>query len=275
MKSNSKKISKIVLALITLGNIALLSAGITATNWVLTVFCALIFQLIAVSLYQIIVNHKQDKARIKQLQLQVNDVYYRVDALMSIHHVLKFRHPLPIMQSWMITADYAHALLQLILAKKDGDVLDVGSGISTLIAGYAVEKRGNGKVISIEHEEQYFKHTQALVKLHNLENFVEVHYCPIVKHEIKGQSWRWYDISKVKSFSNVQVISVDGPPGKLQKLSRYPVLPLLHASLPKNIAVLLDDGARDDEQQTAERWKQEFGLTVEYTNSIKGLFILR
>lgn len=258
-----------------MGNIALLYSGISATNWVLTVFCALIFQVVAVSLYQKTVNHKRNKARINHLQLQVNDIYYRMDALMSIHNVLKFRQPLPIMQSWMITADYAHALLQLILSKKDGDVLDVGSGISTLIAGYGVEKRGNGKVISIEHEEQYFKHTQALVKLHNLENFVEVYYCPIVKHEIKGESWLWYDISKVTSFSNVQVISVDGPPGKLQKLSRYPVLPLLHSRLPKNIAVLLDDGARDDEQQTAERWKQEFGLTVEYTNSIKGLFILR
>lgn len=279
MKSTSNKPANFALIVITLCNLSLLYAGIELTHWLVPVFCAFIAQLLAVAIYLLITNHNKNKAFKKSLtalQAQLNDTYYRVDALMSIHHMLKFRQPLPIMRSWTITADYGHALMKQILSKNSGDVLDVGSGISTLIAGYAVEKRGSGKVIAIEHDEPYYRHTAELVKQHGLDHVVEVHYCPIVKYEIKGESWQWYDISKIKNkLSNVQVVSVDGPPGVLQKLSRYPVLPLLNASMPKDKTILLDDGARDDEQKVAERWKKEFGLTVEYTKTIKGLFILR
>lgn len=279
MKSTSNKTPKLVLIVITLSNLILLYAGVSSGDLVILVFCGLIVQLLAVAIYLLIVNHNRNevlKTNLTSLKHQLNDTYYRMDALMSIHHILTFRQPLPIMRSWTITADYAHALMQLILTRNSGDVLDVGSGISTIIAGYALEKRGNGKVISIEHNEPYYKHTEALVKLHGLEHNVEIHYCPLVKYEINDESWLWYDISKIKnSLTNVQVLSVDGPPGTLQNLSRYPALPLLNTSLPKDKVILLDDGARDDEQQIVERWKKEFGLTVDYTNSVKGLFILR
>lgn len=279
MKSNSNKTANLALIIISFTNLILLYAGIELTEWLVPVFCAFIAQLLAVAVYLLILNHNKNKAfkkNLTSLQYQINDTYYRMDALMSIHHILKLRQPLPIMRSWTITADYGHALMQQILSRNDGDVLDVGSGISTIIAGYAIEKRGNGKVIAIEHDEPYYRHTAELVRQHGLDHIVTVHHCPIVKHEIDGKSWQWYDISKIKnSISNVQVISVDGPPGTLQDLSRYPALPLLNASLPKEKVILLDDGARDDEQKIAERWKKEFGLTIDYTKSIKGLFILR
>lgn len=278
MKPRSNKTANLALLAITLINLILLYAGASSDNLVILIFCGLILQLLAVAVYFLIVNHNRNKAfktNFTSLQNQLHDTYYRMDALMSIHHILTFRHPLPIMRSWTITASYAHALLELILSRTSGDVLDIGSGISTIIAGYAVEKRGNGKVISLEHDEPYYKKAEALIKLHGLERYIEIHYCPIVKHELNGESWLWYDISKIKgSLGNVQVISVDGPPGNLQKLSRYPALPLLHDSLAKDKTILLDDGVRVDEQQIAERWKNEFGLTLNYTHSVKGLFIL-
>jgi hypothetical protein len=208
------------------------------------------------------------------LSKQLNITYDRIDALMSIHNLIKLNAPLPVMNEWRVSSDFAHAVLSKLIEKKSGSVIDIGSGISTILLGYAVKMNGTGKVISLEHSEEYYVKTKALIKSHKLEEYCELYFCPLKKHILDEKEWLWYDISKVKIPKNISIISVDGPPGATQHLARYPALVLLHEYLNKNSTVFLDDGGREEEKQIAQEWSLKYNLTSAEFNSHKGYFQL-
>ena len=72
------------------------------------------------------------------------------------------------------------------------------------------------------------------------------------------------------------MLVIDGPPGFLQKHSRYPALPMLNERLAEYCAVFLDDAAREDEQELVRRWlKENPGFQVEYIENERGCYILK
>lgn len=202
---------------------------------------------------------------------ELNITYNRIDSLLSIHNVLNFKAPLPVMSEWSISSDFAHEVLSEILEKKHGSVLDIGSGISTIIFGYGVKKNGTGKVIAIEHTEEYFQKTKQLIIAHNLSKYCEVYHCPLVKYTIKKETWLWYDISKVNFPNDINILSVDGPPGGTQYMARYPALPLLRKHLKNDFTIFMDDAYRKDEIEVAKQWEQEFNLALKPIKSHRGL----
>jgi hypothetical protein len=204
---------------------------------------------------------------------QLNFTYDRVDALFSIYNLIALNAPLPIMHEWRISSDYAHRLLTRVIGKK-GSVIDLGSGISTLLMGYAMKKNGAGKVISLEHDEEYYAKTVQLIKEHQLEAWCHVSYCPLKTFVLDGKDWLWYDIAKVDFPKDIILISADGPPGVTQYMARYPALPLLKQHITKDTVIMLDDGDRDEEKEIALRWSQEFKLKNIKNKSHKGFFEL-
>ena len=216
---------------------------------------------------------KKSQSDSKLLLNRLNYQYDRLDALFSIHQLIKLRSPLPIMHDWAVSSDYAHLLLKTALNNK-GIFVDIGSGISTLLLGYAVEYNGLGKVISLEHDEEYYEKTKALINEHALEQYVDLNYCPLIDIEIKGETWKWYDISKIDLPDKVTLISVDGPPGHIQPLSRYPAVPMLKNCIDSQTIIFLDDGKRKDEIAVADRWEEETSLKKEFIDSFKGIFKL-
>lgn len=205
----------------------------------------------------------------------LNTTYNRIDALLSIHNLIKLNAPLPIMHEWRISSDYAHEVLSSILEKKEGNVIDIGSGVSTILWGYGVKQNGKGKVLALEHSKEYYQKTKALIKAHQLENYCELHYCPLIEYTIDNKKWLWYDINKVNILNNISVISVDGPPGSTQYMARYPAIPLLTEFISENTLVFLDDGNRDEEKLIAEKWEVEQKLITEYNNDYKGTYKLK
>lgn len=266
-----KKVANAYLIALSLLNLVGLVYGIQSyPQWIIIAFLAALVQLAFLTLY---LQYYVNPARVIK---QHNSTYNRIDALFSIHKVIDIRMPLPIMHhTWTISSDYGLALTQHVLTKPSGDVLDIGSGISTLLAGYAIEKRGSGKVIALEHEEHHFNKLKALIAHHSLEKYVSLYYCPLISHVIDGKQWLWYDISSVESLTGVNLVSIDGPPGKKQSLARYPALPLLRKHIAAHAEFLMDDAARKDEQQIAHQWEIEFGLEAQYTPNTKGMFLLK
>lgn len=282
------KKAKRVVWIFTLVNLALLIFGmLTHPVIVVPLFLAVILQFVLIAFLKIsrLVDKRNTQwpdnqtaqnvieIKLTEFQRQINYTYNRIEALLSIHQLFTFRQPLPVMSDWAIASDYGYVLVQQILQKPEGDILDIGSGITTLLAGYAVEKRGHGKVISLEHDEAYFNVTQQLIRHHKLEHVVELHYCPLVEHTIQGEKRLWYDVSAVKNLAAVNLISVDGPPEKTQSLARYPMAPVILPQVSAEVTILLDDSARPDEKRIAERWKNEYALNTEYVNLAKGLYI--
>lgn len=216
----------------------------------------------------------KSQAAINNVHKEIGLVYDRIDALMSIHGIIKIERPLPIMHGWRISSDYAVALLDTFLQKKGG-AIDIGSGVSTLLLGYAAKSKGLKMAVkSIEHEEEYYLATKALIKEHKLEEYCSVSFCPLTEVQLEGKKWEWYDISGLQIDFPVDLVSVDGPPGKLQPMSRYPAIPILASYLSPNVTIYLDDGNREEEKMIAEEWSRIYGYRSMKIESHKGYFKL-
>ena len=72
------------------------------------------------------------------------------------------------------------------------------------------------------------------------------------------------------------LLVVDGPPGTVRPMARYPALPVLLNRLAADATVVMDDARRPDEQAIAERWAAGLpGWRLEFRHTEKGAAILR
>lgn len=224
------------------------------------------------------VNHKLDIGIEKQIEIKelVKTQYNKIDALQGIYSFLEIRKPLPILHEGRISSDLALKLIE-IYNDTPGNIIDIGSGASTIIMAYCIQKSGfNYKVYSIEHHPDYFAETKSLIEQHSLSDYVELFYCPIIEHSIEGEIFQWYDIAnRLDRIENVSLLFVDGPPGVLQKNSRYPAVPLLKDKIGIKTKVVLDDGDREDEAEISTTWAEKHDLIMNKYESEKGYFILQ
>jgi hypothetical protein len=73
----------------------------------------------------------------------------------------------------------------------------------------------------------------------------------------------------------IDLLVVDGPPGNIQKQSRYPALPLFYRQLSDRSTIILDDGLREDEQRIVARWEREFdNLSIQFLSLEKGAYVI-
>jgi predicted O-methyltransferase YrrM len=184
--------------------------------------------------------------------------YRQVEALFSLFKVLEIRHPLPPMRGWALSPDLALFLVGLILERKPRCVLETGSGISTLVAAYALEKVGSGRIVSLEHDASFAAASAVKVRRHGLERFASVRHAPLRQIELEGRSWLWYDAALLDDVAAADLVLVDGPPGDTQRLARYPALPVLMPRLSPDAIVVMDDYRRKDEREIASRWLRQF-----------------
>ncbi|RLJ22014.1 hypothetical protein DJ030_02735 [bacterium endosymbiont of Escarpia laminata] len=102
---------------------------------------------------------------------------------------------------------------------------------------------GNGHVWSLENGEEYAQTTQAALAFYGLDNTATVLHAPLVG----DRGFQWDTLSDL-SIPAIDMLVIDGPPGSIQKHSRYPALPLLMERLNSRCTVYLDDAARADER---------------------------
>ena len=173
-----------------------------------------------------------------------------------------------------ISSDMANILISKILKTKAKLVLEAGSGLSTILMGYALEKTG-GILISLEHDKKFYEKTLADIRLHKLKN-VKLIYAPLQIFNLEGKEWLWYCPEGLKEIESIDILFVDGPPGSAQPLSRYPALPILKDKISNSCTIILDDFFRKDEREIVNIWKScffDFELTIYKTQ--KGTAILR
>lgn len=212
----------------------------------------------------------------EELKHQFLHDFRQVEALMSLFSTLRPDLPLPDTREWAASPDFLKKLTELILTREAQMVVEAGSGVSTLVIGYCLKRLGRGKVISLEHSEQFARITNEMIKFHGLMAFVTVIHCPLVLVAIGEETFSWYSMEGVRFEKPIDVLVIDGPPATGQEFSRYPALPLLSPHLAKNALILLDDGRRAGESRTNKRWIAEFpAITSEFLSLEKGAFLLR
>lgn len=218
-----------------------------------------------------------------------NDVVSRVvqqlESLIGIYALAQPRLTFPPSRGWAASPDFLAAMLNEILARETRpNVFECGAGLSTLVAAYALKRRSDGgHLFSLEHDPQHAEQVGRNLRLHGL---------PAVDLTVAPLSWvdlpfetddadtvqqaLWYDTSVFTLPARVDLLIVDGPPGRSAPDARYPALPILRQRLSADAVVLLDDAQRTPEKEIAQRWAEELQpCTLEWLKTEKGTAVLR
>ena len=181
-----------------------------------------------------------------------------MERLVTLLPLLDLRHPLPTFRDWAISPDFAALLIALVDRREVDVVLDVGAGLSTLIVGYRMKKIGRGRVVALEHDEDFARAMTEQIAAHGLSEVARVVVAPLRPVDVRGKSWSWYDPEAMRDLPRFDLLIVDGPPGNVQSLARYPALPLLLDRWSRRAPILLHDTDRSDERRILELWTAEF-----------------
>lgn len=168
-------------------------------------------------------------------------------------------------QGFEITGEEAVFLFHLIRRHRPKLVMELGSGSSTVLFAAALRANGSGRVISVEHDREHVKHTAALLEQAELSDRVDLVLAPLSDLTLNGRTFQWYDFHPAQKTlgEKVDLLFVDGPPGKVQSLSRFPALPMLAPHLSPRAVVVVDDGAREDEARMVEMWRELDGVAFD------------
>lgn len=183
---------------------------------------------------------------------------------------------------WSASPDFLKLIAQQCLERRPGLIVECSSGASTLVLAAACRINGRGRVLSLENGAEHAARTRAELERHGLDAFAEVRHAPLEPLELENGRWLWYrsaalpEFLPVPSEGSIDLLVIDGPPGRLQPLSRYPALPLLWPGLAADALIMLDDAARPDEQEMLRLWQAGFPeLKSEYLETARGCSILR
>lgn len=177
---------------------------------------------------------------------------------------------------WAMDSVFGENLLQLIDEGPE-NVVEVGSGHSSVLMAARLAQRGTGHLTAIDHLDRFADRTRTWIEERGVESRATVVTAPLADHQIDDGTWSWYDMSVLEEQlpERIDLLVVDGPPGKLGKDSRWPAVPLLKDRLAADVAIILDDGDRPDETRVAHAWRDILGGEIRYLPGGKGAWILR
>ena len=193
-----------------------------------------------------------------ELRLALDQQYRQFEALVDLYNLLKPRAPMLALRGWRASPDVIHTLVETTWAERPELVVECGSGASSIWLGYAVERVRVGRVVSLEHDETYFRRTTEVLRAHSLDRLVDVRLAPLRRWSSGDEGWRWYSRAALRGLDGIGLAFVDGPPGATGPLARYPAIPELLPRCTPEAVIVLDDASRDDEAAISDRWLAEF-----------------
>jgi predicted O-methyltransferase YrrM len=203
-------------------------------------------------------------------------LYPQIEALIDLRASVPLRASLPPLRGWAASPDILSWMTTWVRYHQPALIVECGSGASTLLFGYELQQSGVGRVISLEHDEDYAVQTRELADRHGVDDRIEVRYAPLKAWQQGDESWDWYDCEAIADLDEIDLLFVDGPPIHTGKLARYPAGPLLLTRLARDGIAVLDDGRRTDESRVSDRWLEEIaGLDREKLLTDKGSDVFR
>lgn len=203
--------------------------------------------------------------------------YRQLECLIQLLDVLRPKRPLSPLRGWAISPDCALLLAGLILERRPRVVVELGTGVSTIVCGYALQQAQSGELITVEHSPRFATDIKKHIVTHELDSLVTVVEAPLVDVVIGQEKWRWYcpgTIDSALDNKTIDMLFVDGPPAIVGKLARYPALPLLARRFTTETVVVVDDGMRTDEKNIVRRWVQEYSYRSDFIPHEKGTYLL-
>ena len=179
--------------------------------------------------------------------------FAQVESLLALTRELDLPRGLQATRGWAGSPDFLLQVLRTAINHKPKTVVECSSGVSTVVLALAMQMLGGGHGWSLEHESVFAEKTRAELRRHGLEAWATVCDAPLTPHTLLEGNWNWYDVSGLPQ-EPIDMLVVDGPPMTLQRLSRFPAVPVLDRKLAKTALVMLDDAARPDESEAVLQW---------------------
>ena len=170
--------------------------------------------------------------------------YRQTQALIQLTQLLDFKSPIPPTRSWAASPDLLLTITEIVRKYRPGLVVELGSGVSTLVAA----KAGARKVVSIDNSDEFGGKTISLLKDHKVRG-VDVRIAPLQPY---ANGFTWYDTSMIKDLKKIDLLIVDGPPGSKNPEARYPALAEFKDKLSAKAVIVIDDVHREGERKLAE-----------------------
>jgi predicted O-methyltransferase YrrM len=188
---------------------------------------------------------------------------------------LEFKYPI-FLGGWSIDSFFGRNLIQHILEHRPKCIVELGSGSSTLLMARLIQILGLSETrhIAVDHEQKYLELTKNVAALNGLEKGIEFFHCPLQIEATTGKIW-YSGLLDILHDQKIDLLLIDGPPGFIQPLSRYPAIPTLYNNLDEHCTVILDDAARKDEQIIAKKWANEHSeFTLTFHDQGHGMAVL-
>ena len=164
--------------------------------------------------------------------------------------------------SWSVQHEFLDACLREARTT-DGPILECGSGLSTILLGAVAHSRGI-RMWSLENEGKYAARVQMYLRKYRI-NSVTLCVAPLRSFG----DFDWYSLPQLQTIpSKISMVVCDGPPGNTRG-GRYGLVPVMMEKMRQDCVVLLDDGARAEEQAIAGRWAQLLGASPDIIGSEK------
>ncbi|MGY0618350.1 class I SAM-dependent methyltransferase [Lysobacter sp. A378] len=199
---------------------------------------------------------RQIDQRYDSLRVQLERSPGELAGLMSVaNDLLLDSTDVPLLGGWAVSAPTLTALLKEI-GRNPGveNVVECGSGASTIWCGLACRKRGHGHVYALEHDPKFAEVTRKYITRNGLDPWVTVVDAPLIPYVVEGVEYRWYSLQEIEGVEKIDLLFVDGPPGETGPMARYPAFQLLAPRLSENAWVVLDDTVRKEERDIAAMW---------------------
>ena len=237
--------------------------------------------LLIISLYQIrilkrineklikLVAPERDVRRIAKAQSEAAWENYRQGEFYSqLLRLLDFSAPIPSTRSWAASPDVLLTLLELSQSSTPARILDLGSGMSTLVLAKSAPQ---ATIISIDNSAEFAGKTKKLLETHGVTN-VDLRVAPLTPHR---SGVEWYDLSKFEDISHIDLLFVDGPPGSKNLKARHPAIAECVAKLNPRAIVVIDDAGRDGEKDMAHEFAKALpNHSLEFLSHEKGTAVL-
>jgi predicted O-methyltransferase YrrM len=186
---------------------------------------------------------KEIKGQGAAIRNELGHQYHQVEALEQLLPILKLSSTLPPSRGWAASPDFLLTLSSIVRKKKPKLVLELGSGLSTLVSA----KSGAKKIISLDHSIEFGEATREMLKEHKVTG-AQIRINELLTYP---GGYKWYSPEALIGIKNIDLLVIDGPPSSTNPDARYPALEHLLPLLSKRATVILDDADREDEKKLA------------------------
>lgn len=192
-------------------------------------------------------------------------LYSRLDSLQrtvwdaqALGNLVRPRAPLPQPGGWSASVDLLAEIVRLIETRRPALVVELGSGLSTIVIALKLAELRSGRLVSIDHDETFGVETSRLLQAHGVSELVDLRIAPLITNRKLAPDVPWYDTSMMTDLNQVDLLIIDGPPMPIDPMVRGPALDFFKRRLSPDACIVLDDAGRHGEREIIENWRSRF-----------------